>query len=101
MTLLEENKCIIGNSLLKRYIIENIVAQSSMDKKIDFNLLIKFLPNIQYRPERFPGIIYKPEKRGVTFLLFTSGKIVIVGGRSEEQIIKEILKFSLLIKKYA
>jgi transcription initiation factor TFIID TATA-box-binding protein len=38
-----------------------------------------------YEPEQFPGLIYK-SSIGPTCLVFSSGKIIIVGSKSEEQI---------------
>lgn len=84
--LLELNRCIEGDSKIKRYIVENIVATSSLKISFNFEIISHFLENSIYEPEQFPGIIYKPEKKGITFLIFASGKIVIVGGRSEEHI---------------
>jgi transcription initiation factor TFIID TATA-box-binding protein len=90
INLLDENSCIDGDSKINRYVIENIVATSSLEIVVNFDLLMQFLGNAIYEPEQFPGIIYKPEKKGLTFLIFASGKIVIVGGRSEEQIRKSL-----------
>ena len=35
-----------------------------------------------YQKKMFPGLIYRPEKSPIVLLLFTSGKIVVTGGKS-------------------
>jgi transcription initiation factor TFIID TATA-box-binding protein len=39
-----------------------------------------------YEPELFPGLIYKMENPKVVLLIFTSGKIVLTGGKSRTEI---------------
>eukprot|EP00047_Mylnosiga_fluctuans_P007872 m.5229 g.5229 ORF g.5229 m.5229 type:complete len:199 (-) comp1984_c0_seq1:194-790(-) len=38
-----------------------------------------------YEPELFPGLVYRMYSPKLTFLIFVSGKIVLTGGRSREQ----------------
>jgi transcription initiation factor TFIID TATA-box-binding protein len=39
-----------------------------------------------YEPEQFPGLIYRMEEPKVVFLIFSSGKLVCVGAKMEEEI---------------
>ena len=39
-----------------------------------------------YEPELFPGLIYKMESPKIVLLIFTSGKIVLAGGKSRKDI---------------
>ena len=66
--------------------ITNIVASADLGGKIDLEKALEALDNIMYEPEQFPGIIYRMTEPKVVMLLFTSGKIVITGGKSGEQI---------------
>ena len=68
--------------------IRNIVATIDLKEYIEFNDIIK-KRRVIYEPEQFPGIIYKTAY-GTTCLIFASGKVVIVGSKSEEQIIETI-----------
>jgi TATA-box binding protein (TBP) (component of TFIID and TFIIIB) len=64
--------------------IQNIVATFDLKKYLEFSDIIKRKKAI-YEPEQFPGMIYK-SIHGATCLIFASGKVVIAGSKSEEQI---------------
>ena len=64
------------------------------------------LENTEYEPEQFPGLVYKlnvkEEKEKTfkaTFLLFTNGKIVCTGTKSEAQVHKALDKLIVNVKK--
>ena len=65
-------------------IVQNIVA--SADLKTDLNLnaiaLGLGLENIEYEPEQFPGLVYRIKQPKVVVLIFSSGKLVVTGGKS-------------------
>ena len=42
------------------------------------------LENVEYEPEQFPGLIYRPSEIGTVMLVFNSGKSIISGTTSEE-----------------
>ncbi len=75
--------------------IQNIVASTKLDTRIDIDKMAFELENSEYEPETFPGLVYKMEG-SVTFLIFGTGKIVCVGARSTKDI-KE--SFDRLVKK--
>jgi transcription initiation factor TFIID TATA-box-binding protein len=75
--------------------IQNIVASTKLDTRFDIDKMAFDLENSEYEPETFPGLVYKMEG-SVTFLIFSTGKIVCVGARS----IKDIKEsFDRLVKK--
>ena len=59
--------------------ISNIVSTASLDLPIPLEQLAISLglENVEYEPEQFPAILYRPEDAAV--LIFSSGKIVITG----------------------
>jgi len=67
--------------------VQNIVA--SADLKTDLNLnavaLGLGLENIEYEPEQFPGLVYRIKRPKVVVLIFSSGKLVVTGGKSPEE----------------
>jgi len=78
-----------------KIVIQNIVASTKLDTRLDIDKMAFELENSEYEPETFPGLVYKM-KGSVTFLIFGTGKIVCVGARS----IKDIKEsFDLLVKK--
>ncbi|RLE46939.1 TATA-box-binding protein [Candidatus Woesearchaeota archaeon] len=66
--------------------IQNIVAAGSIGLDLNLNVLAMKLNNTEYEPEQFPGLVYKIPELGATFLLFSNGKIVCTGTKSEEEV---------------
>ena len=68
--------------------IQNIVASGTVGMDLNLNILAMKLRNTEYEPEQFPGLVYKlidPEIKA-TFLLFSNGKIVCTGTKSEKEV---------------
>ncbi len=66
--------------------IQNIVASGSVGMDLNLNVLAMKLENTEYEPEQFPGLVYKLPQAKATFLLFSNGKIVCTGTKSEEEV---------------
>ncbi|MBW2970986.1 TATA-box-binding protein [Candidatus Woesearchaeota archaeon] len=66
--------------------IQNIVASGSVGMDLNLNNLAMKLKNTEYEPEQFPGLVYKLMHAKATFLLFTNGKVVCTGTKSEEEV---------------
>jgi transcription initiation factor TFIID TATA-box-binding protein len=72
--------------------IENVVASTSLNQRLDLESISKAFPNVEYRPEHFPGLIYKLRKPRTSTLIFSSGKMICTGAKSEHQAKKAIMK---------
>lgn len=48
-------------------------------KKIDLDLMARLNPDLEYDPERFPGLIMRIENLQVTTIIFSTGRIIITG----------------------
>ena len=70
--------------------VQNIVASGSIGLDLNLNTLAMKLDNTEYEPEQFPGLVYKLMEAKATFLLFSNGKIVCTGTKSEEMVHKAI-----------
>jgi transcription initiation factor TFIID TATA-box-binding protein len=70
--------------------VQNIVASGSIGMDLNLNTLAMKLDNTEYEPEQFPGLVYKLMEAKATFLLFSNGKIVCTGTKSEEMVHKAI-----------
>jgi len=66
--------------------VQNIVASGSIGMALNLNVLGIKLPNTEYEPEQFPGLVHKLKGTNATFLLFSNGKIVCTGTKTEEQV---------------
>ncbi|MFX0021566.1 MAG: TATA-box-binding protein [Candidatus Hermodarchaeota archaeon] len=93
-----------GKSYLKEdleYQINNIVATAKMEitEKIDLVKIAKKMIDCEYHPERFPGVIYRADNPRATFLIFSSGKMVITGLEFVENAEKAVSKVIKKLKK--
>src|SRR5208337_3219295 len=72
--------------------IENVVATGNLHQNIDLNSIVRVFPGVKYRPEQFPGLVYRLNKPKATTLIFSSGKMVCTGAKSERQAHKAVMK---------
>jgi len=66
--------------------IQNIVATADLKTNLNLNtIVIAFgMENVEYEPEVFPGLVYRLDAPKVVVLIFSSGKLVITGGKTPE-----------------
>ncbi|NAZ31564.1 MAG: TATA-box-binding protein, partial [Acidilobus sp.] len=75
--------------------IENIVATVILENTLDLNLIEARIPDVDYNPDQFPGLVYRLQSPRITALVFKSGKMVVTGAKSVKQLVwavKTILK---------
>src|SRR3990167_2534877 len=80
------------NSSLK---IQNIVATTSLGKEVPLTKLARTIPNTEYNPEQFPGLVLRIKKPKSAVLVFSSGNLVCTGTKSIAQVkevIREVIK---------
>jgi transcription initiation factor TFIID TATA-box-binding protein len=70
--------------------IENVVASASVDQRFDLNEITKKFPDTEYHPEQFPGLVFRLKLPRTATLIFSSGKMVCTGAKSEELAIKAV-----------
>jgi transcription initiation factor TFIID TATA-box-binding protein len=70
--------------------IQNMVASGGIGMDLNLNTLAMKLDNTEYEPEQFPGLVYKLDAAKATFLLFSNGKIVCTGTKSEADVYKAV-----------
>ena len=79
--------------------VQNMVASGGIGMDLNLNKLAMTLDNTEYEPEQFPGLVYKLDGTRATFLLFSNGKIVCTGTRSEEKLHEAVDKLIVVLKK--
>ncbi|MDO9516728.1 MAG: TATA-box-binding protein [Methanosarcinaceae archaeon] len=64
--------------------VQNIVASADLHAVLNLNAIAigLGLENIEYEPEQFPGLVYRIAEPKVVVLIFSSGKLVVTGGKS-------------------
>jgi len=77
--------------------IENVVATVIMEitEKIDLTKIARKFEDAEYNPERFPGLVMRITDPKATFLIFSTGKMVITGLRRADEAspgVKKIIK---------
>ncbi len=84
--------------------IQNVVVSVTLNQKIDLNAVVKGYPGVEYRPEQFPGLVFRLKKPKTATLIFNSGKMVCTGAKSENDarhavmtVIKELKKGGIII----
>jgi transcription initiation factor TFIID TATA-box-binding protein len=74
--------------------IENVVATASFNQRFDLNAIVKSNPGVEYRPEKFPGLVFRLKKPKTATLIFSTGKMVCTGAKSEKkakQVVKKVV----------
>jgi transcription initiation factor TFIID TATA-box-binding protein len=79
--------------------IENVVASATLKQNIDLNSIVRVFPGVEYRPEQFPGLVYRLKKPKTATLIFSSGKMVCTGAKSEKQARKAVMKVTDELKR--
>ena len=84
--------------------IENTVASVTLNQRFDLNAIVKGNPGVEYRPEKFPGLVFRLKKPKTAILIFSTGKMVCTGAKSEKKakqavkkVIKELKKSGIII----
>ena len=54
--------------------IQNVVATGSLKHGIDIEAIVKAFPNVEWRPQVFPGLIFRLKRPKTTTLIFNIGK---------------------------
>jgi len=70
--------------------IQNVVASANLNAEVNLEIAAEQLDNVMYEPEQFPGLIYKMDEPRVVLLIFSSGKMVITGAKSEEEVAQAV-----------
>ncbi len=64
--------------------IQNVVATGSLNQNIDLLAIMKVFRTAEYRPKKFPGLCFRLKKPRTATLIFTTGKMVCTGAKSEK-----------------
>jgi len=88
--------------------IENVVASADVMQKMDLNDITRKFPDVEYHPDRFPGLVFRLKIPKTATLIFTSGKMVCTGSKSEvlarkavKTVVQNLRKGEIKVKKDA
>ncbi len=75
------------------------MASATLNQKIDLNAVVKGYPGVEYRPEQFPGLVFRLKRPKTATLIFNSGKMVCTGAKSEKESKRAVMKVIRELKK--
>lgn len=88
--------------------VENVVASADVGQKMDLNEITRTFPDVEYHPDQFPGLVFRLKVPKTATLIFTSGKMVCTGSKSEEMarkavktVVQKLRKGGIKVKKDA
>ena len=88
--------------------IVNVVASAVLDQKLDLYEIQKKFPDVEYNPDQFPGAVFRLRVPKTATLLFSTGKMVCTGSKSEDMarkavkiVVQNLKKEKVKIKKDA
>jgi len=79
--------------------VSNVVAVATLGQKIDLHAIMKAFRNVEYRPKRFPGLVFRLKQPKTAALIFTTGKMICAGAKSEEEALDAVRKVVRELKK--
>jgi transcription initiation factor TFIID TATA-box-binding protein len=64
--------------------VQNIVASADLGRNLNLNTIVMGLgmEDVEYEPEVFPGLVYRVKVPKIVVLIFSSGKLVVTGGKT-------------------
>jgi len=70
--------------------VVNIVVSTSLEHDIPLEKMASILPNTEYNPEQFPGLVIRIKDPKTSALIFSSGKVVCTGAKNLEEVHKSL-----------
>ncbi len=82
--------------------INNVVATVKLDltERLDLVELARKAPESEYNPEKFPGLVLRLEKPKASFLIFSTGSMVITGLKRIVLVDKAVKVIFKMLKKF-
>ena len=79
--------------------LQNIVSTVNMGVKLDLKKIALHARNAEFNPKRFAAVIMRIREPRTTALIFSSGKMVCTGAKSEEDSRLAARKYARIVQK--
>ncbi len=79
--------------------IQNIVASINLGGKVHLEQAARSLPRSMYEPEQFPGLIHRMLDPKTVILIFSSGKLVCTGAKTEKDVYRSVNNLHSLLEE--
>ncbi|WP_297421652.1 TATA-box-binding protein [Thermococcus sp.] len=81
--------------------VQNLVAAGGVGLgQLELDEIALTLPNVEYEPEIFPGVVYRVSNSRTTILIFNSGKVVVSGAKTREDAERAVEELKRNLYKY-
>lgn len=95
VNMLAKRRIIVSGKL--KFKVNNIVASANLGRAIDLASISTWQKTI-YEPEQFPALIYRMENPKVVFLIFSSGRAICLGAKTEAEVQEAVRKLIQKLK---
>lgn len=68
------------------------MATATLNQRFDLYAIVKSNPGVQYDPTTFPGLVFRLKKPKTAILIFSTGKMVCTGAKSEKEAKRAVKK---------
>jgi transcription initiation factor TFIID TATA-box-binding protein len=79
--------------------IQNMVASVNLGGRIHLEQAARIVPRSMYEPEQFPGLIHRMIDPKTVILIFSSGKLVCTGGKTEQEVYRSVNNLHNLLEE--
>uniref|UniRef100_A0A2N9GY13 TATA-box-binding protein n=1 Tax=Fagus sylvatica TaxID=28930 RepID=A0A2N9GY13_FAGSY len=79
--------------------LQNVVASMDLGCNLDLKKIALKARNTEYNPKRFSAVTMRIRDPKTTALIFSSGKMVVTGAKSEDAANKAARKYARIIQK--
>jgi len=67
-----------------------VVASANLHQRINLDAIVASFKDVEYRPDEFPGLVFRLKRPKTALLIFASGKLVCTGAKSEKTAIRAV-----------
>ncbi|MBN1389183.1 MAG: hypothetical protein JXA22_00920 [Candidatus Thermoplasmatota archaeon] len=71
---------------MPNYQIENIMASSNINARLDLREVAEKLDDSDFSPENFPGVIWRPKNSYAVVVIMENGKLMCTNVRSVQEV---------------
>ena len=79
--------------------IVNMVVSTDFKHPLNLEKIASTLPNTEYNPEQFPGLVIRLKTPKSSALLFTTGRVVCTGAKTMKEVKESIHKIIKLLER--
>ena len=79
--------------------VQNIVSSINLGGKVHLEKAARTVPRSMYEPEQFPGLIHRMIDPKTVILIFSSGKLVCTGAKTEKDVYRSVNNLHSLLEE--